>query len=176
MFRILRYRQWTYPGLYGITGMKTISAALILVAYGFASIAQERIVVAAASDLKFALDSAVKLFNTKNPGRVEVIYGSSGKLTEQILNGAPFHVFFSADITYPKKIQEQGHASSPIHTYAKGRIVIWSKSQSLKLDDMNVLRDPSIRKSGACSVWQTRRGKSRILRPLCQCKTKTCIW
>src|SRR5690554_1194135 len=79
--------------------------------------AQEKILIAAASDLRFAMDSVISVFAENHPGKVGITYGSSGKLTEQIINGAPFDIFFSADIAYPEKLQSENKASSNIYPY-----------------------------------------------------------
>lgn len=84
--------------------------------------------IAAASDLKFALDSVVSAFKKAHAdSRIDVTYGSSGKLYEQISNGAPFDLYFSADIDYPLNLKKKGMAISDVQKYGVGRIVIWSK-------------------------------------------------
>ena len=107
----------------------------------------KEITIAAASDLKFALDSVIANFKKANPGTdVKVIYGSSGKLSEQISNDAPFDLFFSADISYPQQLKEKGFVISEVKTYGIGRIVLWSKKLDPNKDKMNSLLDPSIGK------------------------------
>ncbi len=82
--------------------------------------------VAAASDLRPVGAAWVAQFNRVNPDiRVEVIYGSSGKLARQIEQGAPFDLFFSADERYPAQLAASGHAMDSPQRYAKGRLVIW---------------------------------------------------
>lgn len=89
--------------------------------------------VAAAADLNFAMSELAKDFEQRHPGcRVSVVTGSSGKFYQQILNGAPFDLFFSADIAYPHKLGESGLAASNIRPYAYGRLVVWSARQSVK--------------------------------------------
>src|SRR5438876_690273 len=105
-----------------------------------------KILISAASDLKFALDSVVSAFKTKNNGTIDVTYGSSGKLSEQISNGAPFDLFFSADITYPNQLKEKGFTSSDIYPYGIGRIVIWSKKINPQTEGMKSLLQSSIKK------------------------------
>ncbi|MDO9551235.1 molybdate ABC transporter substrate-binding protein [Rhodonellum sp.] len=102
--------------------------------------------IAAAADLRFALDSLILVFKEKNPGKIDAIYGSSGKLFEQISNGAPFDLFFSADIAYPVRLRELGMASSEIHPYGIGRLVLWSKKMDPNQKQMKTLQDPAIRK------------------------------
>ena len=58
-------------------------------------------------------------------GRFEVIYGSSGKITTQILNGAPYDIFFSADISFPERLRAEGFTATEPAVYALGRIVLF---------------------------------------------------
>lgn len=130
--------------------MKIFKIALLAVSLCLATLAnaqQNKILVAAAADLKFALDSVVQLFQKANPNAtVNVTYGSSGKLSEQILNDAPFDLFFSADIAYPKKLSEKGFTISPIVSYGIGRIVIWSKKIDPTTSGINALSNAAITK------------------------------
>jgi molybdate transport system substrate-binding protein len=82
--------------------------------------------VAAAADLQFALDDLTAQYAKQSGKKVDVSYGSSGNFFAQIQNGAPFDVFFSADIEYPRKLETAGLAEPGTHyEYAVGRIVIW---------------------------------------------------
>lgn len=103
--------------------------------------------VAAASDLRYALDEVVVAYREAHPDdEVTVIYGSSGKMTTQIINGAPYDLFLSADIAFPEKLREASEAASEPSAYAVGRIVIWSQrhdATALRLED---LTEPSIRR------------------------------
>jgi molybdate transport system substrate-binding protein len=117
-------------------------AALIAILFGVASlaVAGERVAVAAAADLRFALDEIVRLFRADHPAvEVSVSYGSSGKFLTQIQNGAPYDLYLSADSTYPREIDKAGLAAAPPVTYAVGRIVLWSAGRDaskLTLDDL----------------------------------------
>jgi molybdate transport system substrate-binding protein len=126
------------------------SFILSLLFLGFAAPVQAqqnaRTRIAAAADLRFALDSIISIFKAKNPGKIDAIYGSSGKLFEQISNGAPFDLFFSADIAYPIRLRKLGMASSEIHPYGIGRLVLWSKKMDPNQKQMKTLQDPAIRK------------------------------
>ena len=109
--------------------------------------AGEKIIIVAASDLKFALDEIVVLFSKVHPAdRVETIYGSSGKFQAQIRQGAPFDLYFSADITYPRMLKVEGFAGSEVQPYAVGRIVLWSASRDAAKMTLADLADPAIRK------------------------------
>jgi molybdate transport system substrate-binding protein len=104
-----------------------------------------KITVAAAADLKFAMDEIIDGFKTSHPGNeVEVIYGSSGKFHTQIQQGAPYDLFFSADIVYPRELVKQGLAASEARPYAVGRIVLWSNSMDATKMTLANLTDPRI--------------------------------
>src|SRR5437867_1205405 len=83
--------------------------------------------VAAAADLKFALDEISEAFHRRHPDiRLQVSYGSSGNFFAQLSNRAPFDIFFSADVDYPRKLIEQRLAAQDtVFSYAVGRLVIW---------------------------------------------------
>ncbi|MBS0001783.1 MAG: molybdate ABC transporter substrate-binding protein [Thioalkalivibrio sp.] len=110
--------------------------------------AAERLSVAAASDLRYALDDIVALYRETHPGPIPtVIYGSSGKMTTQIIHGAPYDLFFSADIAFPQRLQAAGLAATEPAVYAIGRIVIWSNTldaSELRLPDLAT--DPRVRR------------------------------
>lgn len=89
----------------------------------------EKITVAAASDLKYAMDEVAASFKAAHPGdEVDLVYGSSGKFHTQIQMGAPYDLFFSADIALPRELAKSGFAASEPKPYAFGRIVLWSAS------------------------------------------------
>jgi molybdate transport system substrate-binding protein len=93
--------------------------------------------VAAAADLKFAMGELSKTFEKHTGAKVNVTYGSSGHFFSQFQNGAPFDLFFSADIDYPKKLEAAGLAEpGTLFEYAVGRIAIWTPPDS-KLDVPN---------------------------------------
>jgi molybdate transport system substrate-binding protein len=95
-----------------------------------AALAQE-IRVAAAADLKFALDELSEQHTKQTERKIAVIYGSSGNFFAQIQNGAPFDVFLSADIDYPRKLEVAGLAEpGTLYEYAVGRIVIWTPADA----------------------------------------------
>lgn len=96
--------------------------------------------IAAAADLKFAMAEVVESFRAQHPGNsIEVIYGSSGKFHTQIANGAPFDLFFSADIAYLRDLARKGLTADAARPYAVGRIVLWSLKPGLGKIDLNAL-------------------------------------
>lgn len=91
-----------------------------------------RVRVAAASDLRFAMEDLVTAFAVTNPGiTVEPTYGSSGTFFAQISEGAPFDVFLSADATYPRELETAGLAASgSTEVYGIGQLVLWVPDDS----------------------------------------------
>jgi molybdate transport system substrate-binding protein len=107
----------------------------------------QKVSIAAASDLKFALDSVVSIFQKQYPdNKIEVTYGSSGKFLEQIQYDAPFDLYFSADVSYPQKLKAHGLTISDVKIYGIGRIVIWSKKIDPNIEKMNSLLNPNLNK------------------------------
>ena len=83
--------------------------------------------VAAAADLKFALDEAVARLATRQPALdVQVAYGSSGTMHSQLRQRAPYDLYLSADIGYPRDLISRGIGTErDLFTYAVGRLVVW---------------------------------------------------
>ncbi len=108
-----------------------------------------RVAVAAASDLRFALDAVVADYERSHPDvDVAVTYGSSGVLSAQIANGAPFDLFLSADRSYPQRLLEQGRAVPGTEfRYAVGRIVVWVPARwafDLEAEGLKALASPRV--------------------------------
>jgi molybdate transport system substrate-binding protein len=88
--------------------------------------------VAAAADLKFALDEIVSRFHARRPGlRVEPTYGSSGNMHAQLKQRAPYDMFLSADIAYPRDlVASRIGTPADVFAYARGRLVVWVPARS----------------------------------------------
>ena len=82
--------------------------------------------VAAASDLQFALDAIAQAFTAETGERVSLVFGSSGNLTRQIMSGAPFELFLSADEALVDALAGAGYARDGGMLYAIGRIVLFA--------------------------------------------------
>ena len=120
----------------------------------------EKITIAAAADLKFAMDEIVKGFNQNHTGNeVQVVYGSSGKFHTQIQQGAPYDLCFSADIGYPRELAKQGLAASEVKPYAVGRIVLWSSEVDATKMTLANLTDPKITKIAIANPRHAPYGK-----------------
>ncbi|MDE2154389.1 MAG: molybdate ABC transporter substrate-binding protein [Xanthomonadaceae bacterium] len=101
------------------------------------------ITIAAAADLRFAMDAIVASYRHGHPGdAIDVVYGSSGKLLAQIEQGAPFELFFSADSSYPQQLVAHGQAGGQPVPYALGSIVLWSASIDMRRVQLGDLLQP----------------------------------
>src|SRR5882672_4049587 len=123
--------------------------SLVALLLSICASAQE-ITVAAAADLSTALPEIVANYTKQSGQTVKLSFGSSGNLTTQIENGAPFDVFFSADESYPAQLIEKGLADKEsLYRYAVGRLVLWVPND-VQLDvqklGVKALLDPAVKK------------------------------
>src|SRR5579864_7608268 len=90
-----------------------------------------RLRIAAASDLNVALGDLTARFSAMHPVDVSVSYGSSGTFYAQLLNQAPFDLFFSADIDYPRQLAARGDTlPGGEFEYGVGHLVLWVPARS----------------------------------------------
>jgi molybdate transport system substrate-binding protein len=87
---------------------------------------QTKITIAVAANMQYAIEAVKNEFNKTDKTEIDVVLGASGKLTQQIMAGAPFDIFISADTAFPKKIADTGLAAVQPMVYAQGRLVLWS--------------------------------------------------
>jgi len=108
------------------------------------------LVAAAAADLSSALPEISAGYEKKTGVKVKLSFGASGALTQQIQNGAPFDLFFSADMDYPRQLVTAGAADgASLYQYAVGRLVLWVPADSpldVEKKGMQVLLDPAVKK------------------------------
>jgi molybdate transport system substrate-binding protein len=127
---------------------------------------EHEIRVAAAADLQFAMAELVDKFEDNFHARVSVSYGSSGNFFAQIQNGAPFDVFLSADIEYPRKLEATGSAEpGTLYEYAVGRIVIWMPPETnadVKKQGWSALLDPAVHKIAIANPDHAPYGRAAV--------------
>ena len=96
-----------------------------------------KIYVASAANLTYVMPEIIKKFNSFYPNiKIELVLASSGKLTAQILRGAPYDIFLSADMKYPTKLYNAGFAKTKPKIYAKGSIAIFSLKRKFTIMDL----------------------------------------
>ena len=143
-----------------------MAAFLVLIALLTAQSAQHELTIAVASDLNFAFQEITAQFEKETGQKVRLSFGSSGNFFAQIQNGAPFDLFFSADIEYPRKLEAAGVAEpGTIYRYAVGRIVLWVPRDS-KIDvarlEIDALLDPSVRKIAIADPRHAPYGRAAV--------------
>lgn len=102
----------------------------------------EQIRVVVASNFTHAMKDIKHAFEKQSDHEVELIFGSTGKIYAQIINGAPFDAFFAADAERPERLEREGRIQPGSRfSYAIGRIVLWSPDAELQVADGKVLEN-----------------------------------
>jgi molybdate transport system substrate-binding protein len=139
--------------------------AVLAVAFVSRLCAGQEITIAAAADLQSAMQDVAARFQNETGKTVKLIYGSSGNFFQQIQNGAPFDMFFSANLEYPKKLEAAGLTEpGTYYQYAKGKIVIWVPKDS-KLDlssGLHSLLEPSVKKIAVANPQHAPYGQAAV--------------
>ncbi|WP_416258597.1 molybdate ABC transporter substrate-binding protein [Aliidiomarina sp.] len=165
--------------------MRVMLPSVLVVSLFLVTAQAATIRIAAASDLRFAMPTIVAAFSEQHPEySVNVVYGSSGRFYSQIRNGAPFHLYFSADIEYPQRLLATDIAAGSsikdalagtvinnraVYPYAQGLLAAW-----MLADNAQAIRHPEESSSEQATVdldtWlnaavQQRRGRIAIANP-----------
>ena len=107
--------------------IRTTSRCLLVCLVAASTVADTRLHVATASNFLVPLQQLSGAFETEHDVDLVVTSHSSGKLYAQIVQGAPFDVFLSADAERPRRLAAEGHArDDAVFTYALGRLALWS--------------------------------------------------
>ena len=103
--------------------------------------------IAVAANISYVIEKIKEEFNKTNPNtKVQVTIGSSGKLTAQIKNGAPFNIFMSADMNFPESLYEEKIAITKPMIYAQGALALFSPKKLDFSKGINLIRDDNITK------------------------------
>lgn len=144
---------------------RVIIALCLFIITGLNVAVAEDITIAAASDLNFVFRELVTEYEKSTGDRVRLSLGSSGNFYAQIQNGAPFDLYFSADIAYPRKLEEAGlTVPGSLYPYAVGRIVLWAGKDS-RLDlskGLEILREPTIKKIAIANPKHAPYGRAAV--------------
>jgi molybdate transport system substrate-binding protein len=141
-----------------------LTITTVALARSSAAMAQD-LAIAAASDLQAVFPAVVAQFEKSSGHHVQVTYGSSGNFVAQIQNGAPFDLFFSADIDYAKRLESTGLAEpGSLYEYAVGKIVLWTRKDS-GIDvtrGLAVLREDRVRKIAIANPQHAPYGRAAV--------------
>ena len=145
--------------------IRLIIALCLFVITGLNVAVAEEITIAAAADLNFAFREIVAEYEKNTGNQVRLTLGSSGNFFAQIQNGAPFDMYFSADISYPRKLEEAGlTVPGSLYQYAIGRIVLWAPLES-RIDvtrGLEVLREPTVKKFAIANPKHAPYGRAAV--------------
>jgi molybdate transport system substrate-binding protein len=132
--------------------------------------AQTPLRVAAAADLEPVLPPLLEQFRQSTGIRAEATFQASAVLATQIQNGAPFDLFLSADLSYPKRLIDAGIAdaagtadsTTPI-VYARGTLVLWARKDSpLPPPSLDLLRNPSLKRLAIANLDRAPYGRAAV--------------
>lgn len=116
----------------------------LLTACSSSSKSEEKITIACSANMQFAIEEIISAFEEKTGITCDLVTGSSGKLTAQILEGAPYDLLVSADTYYPEEIYSSGLSEGKPKVYGKGQLVLWTTNPEIKAD-LNILTDERIK-------------------------------
>ena len=125
----------------------------------------QELTIAAAADLQFAMFDIGARFQKETGTPVKLLYGSSGNFAQQIQNGAPFDMFFSANLDYPKQLEAAGLTEpGTFYEYGKGKLVLWVPSEStLDLTSgLRALLNPAVHKIAVANPQHAPYGKAAV--------------
>ena len=165
-----RFNRWKRVASFGILISHALLASCILLNAASAAAQENKtareITVAAAADLSTALKEIGDLYEKKTGVQVKLSFGASGALTQQIQNDAPFDLFFSADMDYPRQLISAGAADgSTLYQYAIGKLVLWVPADSpldVEHKGVDVLLDPSVKKIAIANPQHAPYGRAAV--------------
>jgi len=121
-----------------------ISLAILLAVI---TVSAQKVNVAAAANLRYVLEEIKTAYIKQHPkAKVNLTFGASGMLVQQIQNGASFDFFMAADNEFPVKLKDKGLTTGPMSTYAFGKLAIYSTSLDVNKLGLEALKSSTIKK------------------------------
>lgn len=118
--------------------------------------------VAAAANLRDVLEELKQIYIKENTDKkVEITFGSSGLLVQQILNGAPFDLFLSADSLFPDQLKNKNKTSGNSEIYTYGKVALWSSKSNIS-EGLKLVLNPEIKKIAIANPQLAPYGKSTV--------------
>lgn len=140
-----------------------IKNILLLTAFIISPLFSGTINIAVAANVSYAIETIKKEFNKTHPDiKVNVTLGSSGKLTAQIKNGAPYELFMSANMKYPEALYKDKIATTKPIVYAQGSLAYLSTKKQNFSKGMKLLENPTISKIAIANPKTAPYGKATV--------------
>lgn len=119
--------------------------------------------VAVAANAQYAFEELKTVFEKESGITLKGVIGAAGKFTTQIENGAPFDVFLSADMDYPKTLEKEGLTVNSPKVYAYGSLVLWTLKEGLDLSKgLQTVNEPEVKKVAIASPKTAPYGKQSV--------------
>lgn len=113
--------------------MKKLILSFSLIAFlTITTFAQTKITVAVAANMQYTIEALKAEFNKTDKTQIDIVLGASGKLTQQIMQSAPFDLFISADTSFPQKLFNNNFTAEAPKVYAQGLLVLWSTKPNVQ--------------------------------------------
>ncbi len=138
-------------------------AAVVTLSEG--SLMAQSLVIAAASDLQGGLPQVIADYKRQTGQAVRVTFGSSGNFFAQLSHGAPFDVFMSADIEYPRQLERAGLIEpGTLYAYGTGRLVLWTLKGSAAVLNQGIhgLTAPAVRRIAIANPAHAPYGRAAV--------------
>jgi molybdate transport system substrate-binding protein len=135
----------------------------IVVVFTTSLLSAGQIYVAVAANVGYVIEALKEKFTQQYPNtKVEILLGSSGKLTAQVTHGAPFDLFLSADMKYPESLYQTKNALTKPTVYAQGSLVLLSKKPQNFKQDFMLLQSPNIKRIAMANPKTAPYGKATL--------------
>lgn len=122
-----------------------------------------KVVVAAAANTTYAMEEIVVMFKKEYPNiDIDLILGSSGKLTAQIKHGAPYDLFLSANMKYPKALDSEGKSLTRPVVYAKGALVLFTVKELDLAKGIELATDSRVKRIAMANYKLAPYGKAAV--------------
>ena len=120
----------------------TLVLALVINAYSFAA---DKITVAAAANLRYVLEELKQQYiKSHKDTQIDIVFGASGTLTQQIVNGANFDLFLAANTKFPEEVINKGFGHGKSVVYCYGKVALWSMNINVKKGIKATLENPKV--------------------------------
>jgi molybdate transport system substrate-binding protein len=125
--------------------------------------AQEKVSIAAAANISSVASALSESFAKQCPAfKAEFTFGASGALVTQLMNGAPFQIYMSADTAFPQKLVDAGATEGPVKVYAIGSLIFLTTKKLDLSKGLAVLTDPSVGQFANCNPETAPYGKAAM--------------